>query len=622
MADWSQVEAACLEVRAPWAAALLDGSKPVETRTYALPPALVGARLLVLESAAGDGAASATPDYVDCELGGLVVAAADAVASGALHVAGEVVFDASFEYASEAEWAADEARHRVGASDASFSWAAVRARGGGEARIHGWRVGLRAAWDDARRAAFARSRRPRALLRVERSLFALRLGADADGAARELDLPTLDVTPFMRGARASGADRAACAAAAVEQCTRVGFLRVTWEGYDRAVVAEAHARLGAFFARPEADKRAASKAAVAKATDSFTSSGYRGVGGSEYNKFRQSWSCQTPAHAPSSPSLGAERARRGVPADDGDGDGDYVRSAAGRRHFAEAPDPQVPWPTFGPAGEGEVDEGFRAAVLAYYAMCEAASAALVAAFEAGLALAPGTLARHMRHHVTSMNCYSHAAPASAAERFPAPAAEGCAGAGGERERAPPAPAAAPQVLGAHGDASVLTLLSHGGRGAPGCAGEGLEVLAPREQPGASGGGAALAWRRVRPREGSLLMNVGQILTRWSGGQLKATLHRVARPTWLPGGATRQAIAYFCVPSPYAPVDCLVPGLPRTLPAETYEAFHARRLSGFYGPGASALEAWRTYNADILAFDADGRLDAAVRGELRGEVPAA
>ena len=64
----------------------------------------------------------------------------------------------------------------------------------------------------------------------------------------------------------------------------------------------------------------------------------------------------------------------------------------------------------------------------------------------------------------------------------------------------------------------------------------LEVLAPL--PSASGdaiGDGELAWRPVQPREGTLLLNVGQILQRWSGGQLKATLHRVAHPAWLPPG---------------------------------------------------------------------------------------
>ena len=82
------------------------------------------------------------------------------------------------------------------------------------------------------------------------------------------------------------------------------------------------------------------------------------------------------------------------------------------------------------------------------------------------------------------------------------------------------------------------------------------------------------------------------------------------------GAARQAVAFFCVPAPYAPIDCLVPRLPRTLPAETYETFFARRLGGFYDAGVSTTDAWLAYNPDILHFDdVDGRLASAVRNEL-------
>ena len=134
----------------------------------------------------------------------------------------------------------------------------------------------------------------------------------------------------------------------------------------------------------------------------------------------------------------AERARCGIVLDESD----WRTSEAGRKYFAEAPDPQVPWPCVD--ADGAIDEAYRHAVCDYYALCERAAYALCGMFEAALALAPGTFSQHMRNHVTTLNCYSGKAPAAAAERFP-------------RGNLDPEP-----VLGAHGDATIFTLLSHGG----------------------------------------------------------------------------------------------------------------------------------------------------------------
>jgi hypothetical protein len=96
--------AVCLEVQEPWCSLLLRGAKRVETRAYALPPALVGARVALLRAPPGGLAA-----------GGL--------ASGAL--VGWAVFGAPARYGSREAWAADAGAHGVveGAPGAAaFCW--------------------------------------------------------------------------------------------------------------------------------------------------------------------------------------------------------------------------------------------------------------------------------------------------------------------------------------------------------------------------------------------------------------------------------------------------------------------------------------------------------------------
>ena len=302
--DWSRLRRPALECQAPWSAALLEGAKRVETRTYALPAGLLGRELLLLESPRG-GSASAVGDFVS---GGRIGGAAGLDGSGGsvvndgpstfsrasggggprLRLAGEVTFDACFAYESEEAWAADFERHRVPGSDAHYSWQAVERRGA--LPIYGWVVGRRRGWDESEAAAFVAERVPRCALRVHRSLFAVRCAKEV-GAIPELDVPTVDITPFLEDACGSQADRAAAAAAALEQCRGVGFLRVSWRGLEGAGEPRAlHAALRDFFSLPEAAKIRASKAGVEKSTDSYISSGYRGVSGRGYNRYRQSWS--------------------------------------------------------------------------------------------------------------------------------------------------------------------------------------------------------------------------------------------------------------------------------------------------------------------------------------------
>jgi isopenicillin N synthase-like dioxygenase len=71
-----------------------------------------------------------------------------------------------------------------------------------------------------------------------------------------------------------------------------------------------------------------------------------------------------------------------------------------------------------------------------------------------------------------------------------------------------------------------------------------------------------AWIDVPPREGSLVVNFGQVLERWSGGRIKATEHRV-----LGANQERYSIPFFYE----ARADAEIRALPQDDPA-AFEAF--------------------------------------------------
>lgn len=66
------------------------------------------------------------------------------------------------------------------------------------------------------------------------------------------------------------------------------------------------------------------------------------------------------------------------------------------------------------------------------------------------------------------------------------------------------------------------------------------------------------WLSVAPQEGTLVVNIGDLLERWSNGRLPSTRHRVRNRT----GQSRYSIAVFYDPSPTALID------PADLPAAT------------------------------------------------------
>jgi len=129
------------------------------------------------------------------------------------------------------------------------------------------------------------------------------------------------------------------------------------------------------------------------------------------------------------------------------------------------------------------------------------------------------------------------------------------------------------AAGAHTDYGMLTLLHTDGK-------PGLQICTDRDRKGAED-----AWVDVPHRPGCLVVNLGDMLERWSNGAYRSTLHRVvtgqpssSHPT-LPG--PRLSIPFFFDPNFDCLVECLPGfGTPRFPPitsgahlAERYAATH-------------------------------------------------
>ena len=94
--------------------------------------------------------------------------------------------------------------------------------------------------------------------------------------------------------------------------------------------------------------------------------------------------------------------------------------------------------------------------------------------------------------------------------------------------------------GAHTDYGSLTILL------PQDGSKGLEIAA-------SDG----AWIEVPPTPGAFVINIGDLMQRWTNDRWKSTLHRVANPAPEEGKTTRrQSLAFFHQPNWFAEIACL------------------------------------------------------------------
>lgn len=142
--------------------------------------------------------------------------------------------------------------------------------------------------------------------------------------------------------------------------------------------------------------------------------------------------------------------------------------------------------------------GFRAAMAAYSAAMEALARRLMALFETAIGLPAGHFDAFMRHPTCTTRLLHY----------------------------PPQPAdAAPGQIGcgAHTDWGALTLLAQDDAG-------GLQVQR-----------ADGAWLDVAPVPGAFVVNVGDMMQRWTNDRWRSTMHRVINRA---SGRDRWSIAYF------------------------------------------------------------------------------
>ena len=103
--------------------------------------------------------------------------------------------------------------------------------------------------------------------------------------------------------------------------------------------------------------------------------------------------------------------------------------------------------------------------------------------------------------------------------------------------------------GAHTDFGTMTLLFHHGSA------EGLEI----QRPGGN-------WLHAPSIAGAAIVNVGDLLTRWTNGQLRSVLHRVVLPEQEAAQRPRYSATLFYEPRHEVVISCLEPCHGPTKPA--------------------------------------------------------
>jgi hypothetical protein len=114
-----------LELQEPWAVAVIEGRKPIETRSYNLPPSLLGKRVVIIQSPAGKPGVSGMGNFIDLSRPN----------STGARVIGWSIFDSVKKYTTKEDFEADEKDHLV-TPDSGYGW-----KKGKTKLLYGWVVG-------------------------------------------------------------------------------------------------------------------------------------------------------------------------------------------------------------------------------------------------------------------------------------------------------------------------------------------------------------------------------------------------------------------------------------------------------------------------------------------------
>jgi len=316
-----------------------------------------------------------------------------------------------------------------------------------------------------------------------------------------LDVPVIDIAPFLGGAPA---DKARVAEQVGRACRDIGFLVIQGHGVDPVLSERMRAVSRAFFDLPLAEKARVARPAkdvargyIALDEESLARSRDPGAYGSDLNESLMIGPVDRPPAA-------------------------YADALAAGRHFA----PNL-WP--------ERPAELRDIWTAYYRTMGSLAANLMRIFALALGLPEGFFDTKIDKHISRLRVRNYPAQSVA-----------------------PAPG---QIrAGAHSDYGSLTLLATEDK--PG----GLQVC-----------NAAGKWVDVPIVDDCLIVNIGDLLARWTNDTWVSTLHRVVNP---PAGAgaesRRQSLVFFHNPNYDALIESLVPDTPAKYPRTT-SGEHLRQL---------------------------------------------
>ena len=162
--------------------------------------------------------------------------------------------------------------------------------------------------------------------------------------------------------------------------------------------------------------------------------------------------------------------------------------------------------------------GFRSAWENYYRAMEDLASRIMVMFAAALSLPEDYFAPFIDHPISALRALNY-----------------------------PEQTVAPQPgqlrAGAHSDYGSLTILL------PQAGSKGLQIERPDK-----------SWMDVPPVPGAFIINIGDLMARWTNDRWVSTVHRVANPTNpAEARARRQSFAFFHQPNWFAEITCLIPG---------------------------------------------------------------
>jgi hypothetical protein len=146
---WSQNDFG-LELQEPWAAAVIEGRKLIETRSYNLPPSLVGKRVVIIQSPAGKPGVSGMGNIIDLSRQN----------STGARVIGWCIFDSVKKYTTKEDFEADEKDHLV-TPDSGYGW-----KKGETKLLYGWVVGQHGTFKMEETQFLSATRRMRSLFQL------------------------------------------------------------------------------------------------------------------------------------------------------------------------------------------------------------------------------------------------------------------------------------------------------------------------------------------------------------------------------------------------------------------------------------------------------------------------